>query len=203
LLERLLIDNIWLAVILWCVIYTSDYYLTIYSARLYHASAKDYMVFEGSFELTPAFQDDVDRLRYISPRFLKALLVSCAGIVIVWWLSVQFVNLPALYSFLIGALVLREAAIHARHARNITSFKHAKGGYGIKGKVEYSRPYILKASAVDLFSFAALFLFLFLVSGSWFCLGGAMACGVTGRQHQALAKKTISNIQQVTSIQSE
>lgn len=158
------------------------------------------MLFEGSFELTPAFQDDVDRLRYVSPRFLRALLVSCVGIVIVWWLSVQFVNLPAMYSFLVGALVLREAAIHVRHARNVASFKQVKSGDGLKGKLEYSRWFILKTSAVELFSFAALFLFLFLVTGSWFCLGGAVACGVTGRQHQVLAKKTISNIRKARNL---
>jgi hypothetical protein len=202
LLEKLLIENIWLAVIIWCLIYVSDYYITLYSARLYQASARQYMVFEGSFELTPAFQADVDHLRSVSPRFLLAVLLSCAGIVVVWQISVQFLNLPALYSFLLGALILREAAIHIRHARNIASFRQARNGEGLKGKIEYARWFILKSSAVELFSFAVLFFFLFLVSGSWFFLGGGVACGVTGQQHRALARKAILHNRQTSGVQS-
>lgn len=201
-LEELLIQNVWLAVVIWCVLYTADYYMTIYAARLYQAKGREYMVFEGSFELTPYFQGDVDHLRRVSPRFLVMLLFSCAGIVVVWWLSVRAGGLPAIYSCLIGALVLREAVVHMRHARNIVYFKQVQSGNGIKGKIEYSRRFILKASAVDLFGFAVLFLILALISGSWFCLGGAVACGVTGLQHRALAKKATSSTQR-TSVPSE
>lgn len=186
---------------MWCAIYASDYYLTIYAARLYQTNVKERIVFEGSYELTPYFQDDVNRLRSVSPRFLRALLISCAGILIIWWLSTQSANLPELYVFLFGALFLREAAIHVRHARNVVFFKHAQDG--IKGKLEYSRWFTLKTSAAELFSFAALFLFVFLVTGSWFCLGGAVTCGVTGQQHRGMSKKAISSTQPAPSIQSD
>jgi hypothetical protein len=55
-------------------LYVSDYLLTIASVRLYQAPDK--VVFEGSYEITPLFQNDVNALRRISPRLLLALAGS-------------------------------------------------------------------------------------------------------------------------------
>jgi hypothetical protein len=59
----------------------------------------------------------------------------------------------------------------------------------VQGKIEYSRPFSLRLSAVELFAFGAFCLFLSLVVGSWFVLGGALACGVLAVQHWRLAIK--------------
>ena len=53
-------DNIWLALAIWVVSYCADYYLTLYSARLYRAQAQAHFAFEGSLELTPYYQADID-----------------------------------------------------------------------------------------------------------------------------------------------
>jgi hypothetical protein len=45
LLEDLVVNHVWLAIALWAVIYTSDYYLTIGAARLYQAGVKEHIVF--------------------------------------------------------------------------------------------------------------------------------------------------------------
>ncbi len=46
-----LLQNIWVVNILWCLVYLSDYYLTIYTARQFQTTLKDHISFEGSFEL--------------------------------------------------------------------------------------------------------------------------------------------------------
>jgi hypothetical protein len=71
-----LVESAWAGPLLWAALYVSDYALTIASARLY--SRQDKIVFEGSFEITPQFQADVNALRRVSPRFCAILVVSTA-----------------------------------------------------------------------------------------------------------------------------
>jgi hypothetical protein len=65
--EHFFEDQWWPGLLLWAAVYSSDYAATILSARLYRAKAKEHLVFEGSYEVTPYFQKDVDSLRWVSP----------------------------------------------------------------------------------------------------------------------------------------
>jgi hypothetical protein len=66
----------WPGTIAWAVIYISDYVLTITCARLYRRNLASKIVFQGSFELNPIFQRDVDSLKIVSPRFLLFLSID-------------------------------------------------------------------------------------------------------------------------------
>src|SRR5207249_3443743 len=98
-LEKLLVQNVWVTPILWAAIYISDYYTTIFAARLYKAGANKHVIFQGSIELTPVFQDDVDNLRKISPRFLWRLAISTCVVIAMWILTVRWLELRPLFSF--------------------------------------------------------------------------------------------------------
>jgi len=189
LIETLLIHNIWLAIALWAIAYLLDYYLTLYGARLYQAGAKEHFGFSGSYELTPYYQPEIDRLRLVSPRFLLALALSSLMIWLVWWLAVPLLGLSALFMLLIGGLVSRQLVVIARHLRNIILFRQARTVGNIQGRVEYQRRVSLWLSAAELLTFAAFFLLIFFISGSIFFLGGALGCTVTGLQHWRLASK--------------
>src|SRR5262249_29585706 len=76
-------DNLWSGLMVWVVLYVSDYSLTLACARLYRQGVCDKIVFEGSFELTPYFQADIDSLRAVSPRFLAALIIGLVYLVAV------------------------------------------------------------------------------------------------------------------------
>lgn len=187
--EILFLSNIWFVLSLWIVVYSSDYYLTLYCATLYHTHLKKYIVFEGSFELTPYFQQDVDTLRRISPRFIRALILSLLLIGLLWLLTVQLLPLSDLFSFATGGLLLREAAVHLRHGRNLALMRLTRTGGGLTGKVTYTRWLLLKLSALELWSLAGLFLLIALAWESWFFLGGGVFCFFTGLQHWRLASK--------------
>jgi hypothetical protein len=58
--ENLLAASPWTGVALWIILYISDYYLTLYSARGFHEIG--HFQFEGSLELTPQYQKDIDAL---------------------------------------------------------------------------------------------------------------------------------------------
>jgi len=183
-----LVDNPWLALVLWLAAYLADYYLTLYSARLYAAGAKNFITIEGSYELTPYYQADIDALRRVSPRFILALLVSVLLIELVWYLSMDVAGLPALFEFGLGALLLREAAVLLRHARNLALFRAATTTQGLQGQLRYARWLSLRLSAVDLFSFAAFLAVLAPLTASWFVAGGALSCAVTAFQHWRRAR---------------
>src|SRR5262245_31695279 len=114
--------HLWPGLVLWALVYCSDYFLSIICASMYRRGVCDKIAFEGSLELTPYYQKDVDALRKISPRFIKALLLSLTGLSLVWWLSMK-VAIPSLYLFGLGALVLVEVPVHARHLKNFFFFR--------------------------------------------------------------------------------
>jgi|SRR5579859_771022 len=179
-----MIDNPWFALALWLLSYLADYYLTLYSARLYRQGAQAHVAFEGSLELTPYYQADIDQLRRVSLRFILAVVWSVLLLELIWYLSIVVLKLPWAFEFLLGGLVLREAAVLMRHARNIALFRAARAeGQGISGKITYTRRLSLRQSAVELWAFAALFALLAALTASWLLAGGAFACAATGFQH--------------------
>ena len=187
--EQILIHNVWLAIIVWGIIYLSDYCLTIYTAHLYQTHLRKYVIFEGSFELTPYFQKDVNALRRVSPRFLALWLLSFILLFLIWFLAVRLLGAPWIFSLVFGSLFLREVAIHMRHIRNLTLSLLTHTAGGLKGQIEYSRWLILKLSAAELLSFAGLFFLTYLALGSLLFLGGAISCFYTGLQHWMMSRK--------------
>ncbi len=182
-------QHIWLALLVWGLIYLSDYLLTIYSARLYQTYLSQYVVFEGSFELTPYFQKEVNALQWVSFRFWTVWILSLILIWLVWFLAVIALKSPWIFSLAYGALFLREASVHLRHARNLALSLVSRASGGLEGQLKYSRRLILKMSALELFSFAAFCLVITLVLGSWFFLGGVISCLYSGVQHWLMSRK--------------
>lgn len=184
------IQNIWPILTIWSIIYLADYYLTIYSAAKIRGPMREHFRYEGSYELTPEFQKDVDKLRLFSPQFLIRWLFSLPLIYLMWWLAVKELENPAFFDFLIGALILREAAVHLRHARNLFQYFLTRSG-GVSGRVEYARWLVLKISAAEMFSFGLAFLFLAFFLRSWFFGGGVFGCWVVAGQHWRFAGKAL------------
>ena len=95
-----------------------------------------------------------------------------------------------LFALLLGALILPEGAIHVRHLRNLFLFHSASKPGILKGRIEYSHQLMLKLSAVELVGFAALFLLVYCLSGSWFVLGGVAECLLIAVSNWKGAQKT-------------
>jgi hypothetical protein len=189
LLGRLLVENIWLTLSLWSAIYISDYTLTVWAARLYREGAKDHLVLKGSLEITPYFQEDIDELRPVSLRFLRALVFSLILISVAWILAVRLAGLPQAFAILVGALIFLEVTAHIRHSRNIAFLRSLERDRNLTGKIEYPRWLSLRLSSVEVLGFSGLFLLAFLISGSWFFVGGVASCLLTGLKHLDWARK--------------
>lgn len=182
---NLFFDTVWPGLAIWIGLYISDYYMTLTCARLYRAGISEKIAFEGSFEITPYFQADIDALRTVSWRFIRALLCGGVLLVVIWELSVQ--SDLRLYEFWLGALISSELAIHVRHFRNLALFRMMAGGNAVRGRIEYSRFAILQSSTVELLAFAGLFLVMFVFTQSWFVLGGSLSCLSIAWKHHKLA----------------
>jgi hypothetical protein len=190
---QLLTESLWLGVGFWVLLYVSDYAFTIACARMYRAGVRETITFEGSYELTPFFQKDIDRLRTFSPRFVAALLWGVSMLTLLWWLTRGI--WPEAFQLSVGALVLPELAIHVRHIRNFVLFRQTLGGQGVRGHIEYSRFLSLRLSAFEILAFAGLFLVGFLGTWSYFLLGGAITCLSMAGGQLRLARKHAASIE--------
>ena len=183
-------SSLWPGLTVWSLLYISDYTFTIVCARLYRSLVSEKLVFEGRFELNPVFQQDVDSLRLISPRFIAMLFISGLLLAWVWFLASQ--STREFYEFMLGFMILLESAIHVRHLRNFFTFRMFSESGCVRGRIEYSRPFILRTSSTELFAFSAVFLLLFAFTQSWFVLGGASSCALTAMKHRQLARRALS-----------
>jgi hypothetical protein len=179
----------WPGALCWAALFVSDMLLTVTCARMYQAGVRDRIVFEGSYELTPYHQADIDALRAFSPRFLLALVTSCALLVYLWWLTIGDSFVSVSYEVALGAMILVQLTVHVRHLKNYFLFRAVLAGEGIEGRMQYTRPTMLTHSAVELFSFAALYGILCVLTASWFVFGGAIACAIVGVKHRQLARQ--------------
>lgn len=179
----------WPGLLLWAALYCSDFLFTMVCARLYQNGVRERFAFEGSYEITPYYQKDVDGLRLLSPRFLVALAAVSAVQFALWWLTMRELFLPQVYFFALGMLVLSQVSVHLRHIRNFFLFRAIVAGDGITGHIAYARPVMLRMSAVEFFTFAAAYAVIYLMTNSWFVLGGVVVCLSIGMNHRQLAEK--------------
>jgi hypothetical protein len=180
---------VWLSLVVWGLAYLADYYLTIYSARRFQSTLREHIRFEGSYELTPTFQKDIDALRPFSLNFLLRWALSFPLMLLVWYLSVYVLGMLQFYDFLVGGLLLREAAVLLRHARNIALVRDIQVPGSIRGQIEYSRWLTYRMSAAEIYAFALFFTLLAGLLQSWFFLGGGLVCALTAFQHSRYARR--------------
>jgi hypothetical protein len=178
-MEYWLTTSPWPGVLLWIILYVSDYYLTIYSARGFREVG--HFQFEGSFELTPQYQNDIDALKPISKRHLVLLVLSSLLIALIWWLTRLPLFFPwtyLVYLLYLGMFLLLEVAVHLRHLRNVSLIREIRKNGGVEGEIRYRKWFSYRISAAELYVYSGLFF-----------LGGAISCLGTGYRHSRLARK--------------
>ena len=117
----------------------------------------------------------------MSRRFAAMLGLATAATLIAWQATVRQGGSADLYLAIVGGLLLAEIGDGLDHLRTITLFRQALNGT-LDGQIEYSRRALFTVRYVDLYGLAGLFTLLFLVAGSWFCAGGALACVVSAQR---------------------
>ena len=190
-MPNFLFEHAWPGMAIWGLLYISDYALTITCARLY--GRQETVVFEGSYEITPFFQRDINSLRVVSPRFVFALLLTLGFLGFLWLLN-ESSPAPELWQLALGALIGVQLAVHMRHFRNLILFRAINHADWVHGRIEYGRMGMLRASSWEALAFSGFYLMLFAFTGSWFILGGVVTCFLLGVKHRRLAGKFHANL---------
>jgi hypothetical protein len=185
-LEPLLVHHWWVGPILWLLAYLGDLFLTHWGASLWRRGKGALVSFDGSYELTPELQKDVDKGR-IAPR----LLVSAA-----FWAGLlgvigQFVandSVKSVYLLFLGGLLLVEIPVYLRHIRNLSWVFMTRGIAGLPSAT-FPRYIAYRLSGIELLAFAMLFLAAGSVTGSLLFFGGAASCALIGAKHLRLGKR--------------
>ena len=188
-----LVSNPWHGILVWIILYTSDYYLTLYSARGFREIG--HFRFEGSFELTAQYQKDIDNLRPVSKLHLVLLVAYSVLILAVWWITKLSVYLEWAYPMYLGMFLLLEVAVHLRHLRNVALIREVKRSGGVEGEIRYKKWFSYRISASELYLYATLFLLIALLTYSLFFLGGAIMCYGMGFRHGRMAKRAKEVVQ--------
>ena len=181
-----LLNYPWIPAIAWIILYTSDYYLTLWGARL--SRSQSIMRREGSYELTPGYVSDINEQRKFSPTFLFWLLI---GTLVLLFFAPSARESPNFYGLLVGYFLFLELAIHIRHFSNICYYRSLSkaADVGIEGHLNYTRTFTYKQSSSQLF---ALGVFMFLAYGltlSCLILGGGISITRTAYSHWKLAAR--------------
>ena len=182
-----LTTNPWYGIMLWIVLYTSDYYLTLYCARGFREIG--HIQFEGSFELTPQYQKDIDALKPISRLHVTVLILYSLLLLVIWLLTRLTIYLEWSYPLYLGMFLLMEVAVHMRHLRNVAIIREVRKSGGVEGQIAYRKWFSYRVSATDLYISATVFLLVAVLTYSLFFLGGAIMCYATGFKHARLARK--------------
>ena len=198
-METWLATSPWPGVVLWIILYISDYYLTIYSARGFREIG--HFQFEGSFELTPQYQKDIDALKPVSRLHIVLMIAYSLLIFAIWWLTRITIYIQWSYLLYLGMFLLLEVAVHLRHLRNVSLIREIKKNGGVQGQISYRKWFTYRISAFEFYMFSVLFLLIAALTYSPFFLGGAIMCFGTGFKHSRLAKKTKSNPPQMVASQ--
>jgi hypothetical protein len=181
-IERLFLASPWIAVALNVIAYVLHYSLSIYETRLYHAGASGIVTYEGRYETPPAKM--IGTQRPISWRLIWVTLTLGASTVIMWWVALQQLQRPEALAFIMGGWLLMLGMFIIRDLHQITLFRYWRSAGGSKGQLTLSDRLYIVTGSTDYQVYAAFFLFLLLVTGDFFFLGGAFTCFAVGRRRR-------------------
>lgn len=179
----------WPGPVVACVLLWIDYALTILGARRFRTHIAPRHRFEGSYELTPLYQSDVDRLRVFSWRAVGMGLLLALLILFVAVCDKSLQTYPAVYLFTLGIVILREVPVFIRHFKNLFIARAMATEPRIEGAISYPRTFTLRLSAFDFAAFTVVFLLWAAIAEDWMPLGGALGCLGIAVQHWKLARK--------------
>jgi hypothetical protein len=174
-----------LAAIVVAATFVLDLTLTLLGARA-SERVRDRWSVEGSYELNPRWQSQIDARRLLSPRFV----LVAAGIPVVLIAERQLLLVAELdmtfFAAGIGAFLLLQAPTIMTHVANLTTLRDLADLTAFEGRVRLSRWFVYRESAWHYARFSALWLLLWVGSQQAFFLGGAFGCAVIATQHRHL-----------------
>jgi len=176
----------WIPVMMWTILYISDYYLTLWGAMLYRS--QNVVKLEGGYELTPAYINDIDSLRKFSPRFLYGLVF---GTCVLLFTLILVRQASWLYGIIVGDFLFVELVVHIRHFTNITTYRSYSKmkENGITGFISSPKALSYTRSSNQFVAFGIFMLITYGMTLNWMILGGFIGVMNHAFYHRRLASK--------------
>lgn len=176
---------------LWFVLYTCDYYLTLWGSKLFRAQR--FILYEGSYEMTPEYQDDIDSMRKLSPHFVVWLLIGTAVLLAPLLPCPDVIIVQTLYAILIGAMIVPEFVALTKHTENIIFWRIlGSKSPGVTGSVCYSHAISYRRSALNTSCVGLVLLMAAALGDSFILLGGGLLMLVMSFTHYQLARQMMA-----------
>lgn len=162
--------------LVWVIIYSSDWFMNYWGAKLYFQQVKNFCIFENGYNLKHMTIQEMKRpgkmlLRYLSELFLSTFTL---------WLLLYTCRIYSgwrFYELICGYFILMEACIHFRHIRCVTIFSLMKPSCGFYGSIAVPKWISLRNAFIEFATFGIGFLLIFFFdSSNYFVLGGVLAC---------------------------
>jgi hypothetical protein len=173
----------WLAPAVWVVLHSSDFYLTLWGAKLYHTGANRVLSFAGSYELNPLYQTVIDQRKWFPKRFIFPLFLMVLGLYTWTWLvgslAGQTTILEWMPPLVFGSLFFVRVGLIGIHLQNIWLFRRIlQPNSPITGSIRYDRRSTYFMAASRLASWAVLLGLAALFSPSPWTWGGCLGCAL-------------------------
>lgn len=163
-------------VMLWILIFTSDWLMNYIGAKLYHEKVKNFLLFEDGYHLRTISEYEISHPGKIIVKYLSELFITTIGIWILLY-SCRLLSSWSFYEFFCGTFVLLEACIHFRHIRNVSLFSLANKDNGLYGCIAIPKWISLRNNFMEFAVFSLLYLMIFFFDTSnYFVLGGMLSC---------------------------
>jgi hypothetical protein len=167
----------------WAGLFILDLYLTARAEGEYRRNAQGILIYEAGYQLVDPTHERTESKLTFTSRSIFLLLTSSIGLMLFWLVVVEIWGFEGEYLFFLGALLLTIVAVDIRHIQNIFLYSNTGTPNGLHGRLEYPGWLGYRSSAVEMFSFSALYLVLALVLSSWFTAGGSIGCALIGARH--------------------
>jgi len=162
--------------LVWVVLYSSDWLMNYWGAKLYFKQVKKFCIFERGYNLKHLTRDELEKPGKIVLRYFSELLLSTFAI----WLLLYICRLYSgwrFYELFCGFFILLEACVHFRHIRMVTIFSLMTDHSGFYGSLAVPRWISFRNAFIEFTTFGIGFLIIFFFdSENYFVLGGVLAC---------------------------
>jgi hypothetical protein len=147
---------------------------------------------EGSYEMNPTWERDIDSGRRLSWRAVVATALLLGALLAIRYVPVLADLGPAFFAFAAGMIMLVQTPIFMAHASNLHTFQALADPAAVSGRILMHRPFLYGQSGWLYGRFGVLWLVLWVPSQQAFFLGGALGCLLLSRQMFKLAKASSS-----------
>ncbi len=179
-----LIYNPWLLALLWAAMYVFDYASTLWLVHAYETVSSRYVLYEHGLELNPTFEKEIARPQRFSPKFMLALALVIAIILLSPLVGTLFTE------FLAGATLLTWSFVNIRHLRNYAYiWILRRKPDAIAGQQRQSYWFMQRMLSADALTFSLLYLFLAVLTFRIFFLAGSLTCLALGLRAYRLANR--------------